>query len=113
MAECHLTLAALTLLLPGPAAKRWAGNASVPKGASLDLGAFSISLAVRDLAASRTSCDKSAQKPATVTDVRELQRRLTGQGAQLERRADESSTGPASFVAVDPDGNPILVDQHV
>jgi len=45
--------------------------------------------------------------------VRELQRRLKAQGVQVVNEADESSTGPASFVAVDPDGNPILVDQHV
>jgi protein-S-isoprenylcysteine O-methyltransferase Ste14 len=38
---------------------------------------------------------------------------VVGQGVPLQRQADESTTGPASFVAVDPDGNPILVDQHV
>ena len=47
------------------------------------------------------------------TDVRELQRRLKAKGVQLVSEADENSTGPASFVALDPDGNPILVDQHV
>lgn len=47
------------------------------------------------------------------TDVRELQRRLKEQGVQLQSEADESTKGPASFVAVDPDGNAILVDQHV
>ena len=47
------------------------------------------------------------------TDVRELQRRVEAQGVSLASRADESATGPASFIAVDPDGNPILVDQHV
>jgi len=45
--------------------------------------------------------------------VRELQRQLKSQGVLLQQEADESTTGPASFVAVDPDGNPILVDQHV
>jgi hypothetical protein len=45
--------------------------------------------------------------------VRELQRKLKAQGVQLVNEADESTTGPASFIAVDPDGNPILVDQHV
>jgi hypothetical protein len=50
---------------------------------------------------------------ASFTDVRELQRRLKAQRVRLEKEADESTTGPASFVAVDPDGNPILVDQHV
>jgi len=47
------------------------------------------------------------------TDVRDLQRRLKAHGVRLQAEADESTTGPASFVAVDPDGNPILVDQHV
>jgi hypothetical protein len=47
------------------------------------------------------------------TDVRDLQRQLKAQGVQLQQQADESTTGPASFIAVDPDGNPILVDQHV
>jgi catechol 2,3-dioxygenase-like lactoylglutathione lyase family enzyme len=123
----------------------------------MDLGNFSISLAVRDLEASRTfyekfgfrvfagdasqnwlilkngdhaiglfqgmfekniltfnpGWDSNAQKLAKFTDVRELQRQLRAQGVQLQQQADESTTGPASFVALDPDGNPILVDQHV
>ncbi len=123
----------------------------------MQLGAFSISLAVKDLAASKAFYEKfgftafagdaaqnwlilkngdaviglfqgmferniltfnpgwdaGAQALATFTDVRELQRRLKAQGVRLQTEADESTTGPASFVAVDPDGNPILVDQHV
>ena len=47
------------------------------------------------------------------TDVRELQRQLKTQGLSLANEADEDSTGPASFMIMDPDGNPILVDQHV
>ena len=47
------------------------------------------------------------------TDVRELQRDLKSQGVELTTEADENTTGPASFVVIDPDGNPILVDQHV
>ena len=46
-------------------------------------------------------------------DVRELQSTLKKRGLKLSTEADESSTGPASFVLVDPDGNSILVDQHV
>jgi catechol 2,3-dioxygenase-like lactoylglutathione lyase family enzyme len=46
-------------------------------------------------------------------DVRDIQRSLTSQGVALLTQADESSAGPASFVVLDPDGNPILVDQHV
>ena len=48
------------------------------------------------------------------TDVRELQRQLKAQGVRRSLgEADETTTGPASFIVVDPDGNPILVDQHV
>ena len=57
--------------------------------------------------------NSSAQKLASFTDVRELQRQLKAQAVQLQQEADESTTGPASFIAVDPDGNPILIDQHV
>ena len=123
----------------------------------MELGAFSISLAVKDIEASRRfyetfgftvfagdaaqhwlilkngdhviglfqgmfekniltfnpGWDSNAQKLAAFTDIRELQRQLKAQGVQLQQEADERTTGPASFVAVDPDGNPILVDQHV
>ena len=123
----------------------------------MELGAFSISLAVKDLQASRAfheklgftalagdatkrwpiiksgqhaiglfqsmfekniltfnpGWDSNATRVATFTDVREIQRQLKAQGVQLVTEADETTTGPASFVAVDPDGNPILVDQHV
>jgi catechol 2,3-dioxygenase-like lactoylglutathione lyase family enzyme len=123
----------------------------------MQLGAFSISLTVKDLAASRAFYEKfgfqafagdpsknylmlkngevviglfqgmfekniltfnpgwnqSAETLPSFTDVRELQRSLKAQGVQLAVEADETSTGPASFVAVDPDGNPILFDQHV
>jgi lactoylglutathione lyase len=123
----------------------------------MELGAFSISLAVRDLEASRAfyekfgfavfagdaaqkwlilkngdhviglfegmfernmltfnpGWDSSAGTLPSYTDVRELQRRLKAQGVTLATEADETTTGPASFVAIDPDGNPILVDQHV
>jgi len=46
-------------------------------------------------------------------DVRELQKRLRSDGASFVSEADEDTTGPASFVILDPDGNPVLVDQHV
>ena len=57
--------------------------------------------------------DSNAQTLDSFTDVREIQRRLKAQGVQLQTEADESTTGPASFIVVDPDGNPIFVDQHV
>jgi lactoylglutathione lyase len=123
----------------------------------MELGAFSISLAVKDIEASRAfyekfgfkvfggdashnwlilkngahviglfqgmfekniltfnpGWDSNASKLDTFTDVRDLQRQLKAQGVQLMTEADETTAGPASFVVVDPDGNPILVDQHV
>lgn len=123
----------------------------------MELGAFSISLAVKDLAASRQfyekfgfksfagnaaqnwlilkngttviglfqgmfpkniltfnpGWDSNAQKLPSFTDIRELQRQLKAAGVQLQQEADPNTTGPASFIAVDPDGNPILLDQHV
>ncbi len=123
----------------------------------MELGAFSVSLAVKDLEASRAFYEKlgfavffgdaarnwlimkngphaiglfhgmferniltfnpgwdaDARPLDRFTDVRELQRRLKAAGVALVTEADEAGTGPASFVAVDPDGNPILVDQHV
>jgi lactoylglutathione lyase len=57
--------------------------------------------------------DSNAQKLASFTDIRDLQRQLKAQGVKLLQEADESTTGPASFMAVDPDGNQLLFDQHV
>jgi len=57
--------------------------------------------------------DSDAQPLDTFTDVRELQRRLKDQGVELATEADESTTGPGSLMMLDPDGNPILIDQHV
>jgi len=57
--------------------------------------------------------DSNAQPLGKFTDIRELQRQLKGSGIALLTEADESSTGPASFMISDPDGNTILVDQHV
>lgn len=57
--------------------------------------------------------DQNAQAVPAFTDVRELQRQLKAQEVKLVTEADESTTGPASFIVADPDGNPILVDQHV
>lgn len=57
--------------------------------------------------------DTDARELESHTDVRELQRELRQKGVDFETEADEETTGPASLVIVDPDGNPILVDQHV
>ena len=57
--------------------------------------------------------DSNARKLDAFTDIRDLQRHLKAQGVEFVSEVDESTTGPASFIVVDPDGNPILVDQHV
>lgn len=124
----------------------------------MELGAFSVSLTVADLAVSRDfyhklgfevvggdaaqgwlilrnanavtvglfhgmferniltfnpGWDERARPLGEFMDVRELQRQLKAKGVSLMSEADESGSGPASFVIIDPDGNPILVDQHV
>ncbi len=57
--------------------------------------------------------DKDANTLDSFTDVRTLQKSIRGHGIPLLTEADESAAGPASFVIEDPDGNPILIDQHV
>ncbi len=57
--------------------------------------------------------DRNAATLADFEDVREVQRRLKAQGLTLTSEADEGTSGPASITLIDPDGNPILVDQHV
>jgi catechol 2,3-dioxygenase-like lactoylglutathione lyase family enzyme len=57
--------------------------------------------------------DSNARRLDAFTDIRDLQRILRERGVEFLSEADESTTGPASFVVVDPDRNPILVDQHV
>jgi lactoylglutathione lyase len=123
----------------------------------MELGAFSISLAVKDIEASKVFYQKlgftvfggdqaqnwlilkngqhviglfqgmfagnlltfnpgwsqDAQPLGEFTDVRELQRQLKEQGIAIAPAADPNTTGPAYFMTADPDGNGILVDQHV
>lgn len=123
----------------------------------MQLGAFSVSLAVKDIATSRAfyeklgftafmgdasqnwlmmrngdhviglfqgmfdrntltfnpGWDQHAGPVQGFTDVRELQRRLKEQGVELAAEADEATQGPGYFMVIDPDGNPILIDQHV
>lgn len=57
--------------------------------------------------------DEHSQKLESFDDVREIQKELKAKGLKLESEADETTSGPASFVLLDPDGNAILVDQHV
>ena len=123
----------------------------------MELGAFSVSLAVKDIHASKEfyeklgfeafageitqnwlimkngdhviglfqdmlekntltfnlGWDQSAGPLDAFTDIRDLQRHLNEQGVEFVSEADESTKGPGSFMVLDPDGNPILVDQHV
>jgi lactoylglutathione lyase len=123
----------------------------------MKLGAFSVSLAVKDIAASLAFYEKlgfaqvmgnpaqnwlilrngettiglfqgmfehntmtfnpgwtaQAEPIAEFADIREIQRSLKASGLTLATEADESATGPASLFLFDPDGNPILIDQHV
>jgi lactoylglutathione lyase len=123
----------------------------------MELGAFSVSLAVKDIEASQAFYTKlgfsvvggdaaqnwliirngettiglfqgmfenntltfnpgwsaSAEALDSFTDVRDLQRQLKDQGVEFSLEADGSTKGPGSFIVIDPDGNPILVDQHV
>jgi predicted enzyme related to lactoylglutathione lyase len=57
--------------------------------------------------------DQDAQSLAGFTDIREIQGQLKAAGLTFLNKTDESASGPASFMLTDPDGNIILVDQHV
>lgn len=67
----------------------------------------------RNLLTINPGWDQQAQPLAAFADIRGLQRAMQAQGIALLQEADPSGSGPASFIAVDPDGNPVLVDQHV
>jgi len=92
------------------------GNASqkwlIMKNGEHVIGLFQ-SMFERNMLTFNPGWDSNGKALAAFTDVRELQRQLKAQGVMLMSEADENTTGPASFMAVDPDGNPILVDQHV
>ncbi|MCG8305954.1 MAG: VOC family protein [Cytophagales bacterium] len=57
--------------------------------------------------------DDRANPLDSYTDIRDLQKQLKSKGIEFQTEADEETSGPASFIIADPDGNPILVDQHV
>ena len=57
--------------------------------------------------------DMNANKLDSFSDIRTLQHLLKEQGVELVSEVDDASEGPASFILMDPDGNPVLVDQHV
>ena len=57
--------------------------------------------------------DENAMAVESFDDVRTIQKHLKSTGVEIGNEVDEQTTGPASFVVVDPDGNPVLIDQHV
>jgi predicted lactoylglutathione lyase len=57
--------------------------------------------------------DENANALDSFEDVRDIQKKFKSKGLSLTSEADESSSGPASITLIDPDGNPILIDQHV
>lgn len=57
--------------------------------------------------------DQMANPVGEFSDIREIQKKLKSDGVEFASEADEDGEGPASFVVIDPDGNPVLVDQHV
>ena len=57
--------------------------------------------------------DQNARPVDGYRDIRELQAEYKAKGLEISNEIDEASTGPGNFVVVDPDGNPILFDQHV
>lgn len=57
--------------------------------------------------------DQSANNLDSFTDIRKLKQELKAKGLQIEDESKETASGPASFTVIDPDGNPILIDQHV
>jgi len=57
--------------------------------------------------------DENANELESFEDVRKLQQKLKSKGVNIQNEVDETTSGPASFVVIDPDGNPVLIDQHV
>jgi catechol 2,3-dioxygenase-like lactoylglutathione lyase family enzyme len=94
----------------------FAGDANqgwlIMKGPSCVVGLFQ-GMFERNILTFNPGWDSSAQPLDSFTDVREIQEKLKAAGIEFASEADEATTGPASFVILDPDGNPILVDQHV
>jgi uncharacterized glyoxalase superfamily protein PhnB len=57
--------------------------------------------------------DQNANLLESFDDVRTIQKQLKEKGVKLENEADETTSGPASFIVIDPDGNAVLFDQHI
>ncbi len=92
----------------GDVAQNWA----ILKNGDIVIGLFQ-GMFEKNMLTFNPGWDQNAQKVDGFTDVRELQRALKAQGLTFMAEADETTTGPAHFMLADPDGNPILVDQHV
>jgi catechol 2,3-dioxygenase-like lactoylglutathione lyase family enzyme len=92
----------------GDAAKNWL----ILQNATCTIGLFQGHLEKNTLSFN-PGWDHACNTLPDFDDVRDIQKTLKSQGVALLTQADESSSGPASFVVLDPDGNPILVDQHV
>lgn len=94
----------------------WGGdqkqNWLILKNGSTVIGLFQ-GMFTRNILTFNPGWDSDAKQLPEFTDVRDLQRDLKAQGVQLLSEADEATAGPASFMVEDPDGNQILVDQHV
>jgi lactoylglutathione lyase len=92
----------------GDVARNWA----ILRNGDVVIGLFQ-GMFDRNMLTFNPGWDQNAQALEGFTDVRELQRRLKAGGVAFMAEADETTTGPAHFMIADPDGNPILVDQHV
>lgn len=92
----------------GEAAQKWL----IMKNSSVVIGLFQ-GMFDKNIMTFNPGWDGNARALPSFTDVRELQRQLEASGVPLITEADESTTGPASFMIADPDGNTILFDQHV
>ncbi len=92
----------------GSEAHRWLILKNGPHAIGLFQGMFE-----KNLLTFNPGWDSEARTLDQFTDVREIQRALRAAGVPLVVEADESTTGPASLMVVDPDGNQILLDQHV
>jgi lactoylglutathione lyase len=96
--------------------KQFAGNAThgylILKSGDAIVGLFQ-GMFEKNILTFNPGWDSNAQKKPDFLDVREIQRRLKNEGVEIVNPADETTTGPASFIVIDPDGNPILLDQHV
>jgi catechol 2,3-dioxygenase-like lactoylglutathione lyase family enzyme len=92
----------------GDAAKKWL----ILQNETCTIGLFQGMFAKNTLTFN-PGWDRAAKTLPEFDDVREIQKSLKSQGLSLVTQADETSSGPASFLLLDPDGNPILIDQHV